>query len=47
MLTGDLDDAFPSRDKRLALADRVAREHSFDARAAALVAAVDGLRGAR
>ena len=47
MLTGDLDDAFPSRDQRLALADRVAREHSFDARAATLVAAVDGLRGAR
>jgi hypothetical protein len=47
MLTGDLDDAFPARAERLALARHVAQEHSFDARVAVLVETVDRLRGAR
>lgn len=47
LLTGDLDATFPSRAERLALADRVAREHSFDARAAALLEHVDRIRSRR
>ena len=47
MLTGDLDDAFPARAERLALARHVAQEHSFDARVAVLVETVDRLRGVR
>lgn len=47
LLSGDLDGTFAGRPDRLALADRIAREHSFDARAAVLVAEVDRLRGER
>jgi spore maturation protein CgeB len=39
--------AFPDRDARLALASRVAREHSFDARAAVLVERARELRAHR
>ncbi len=45
LLSGDLDSAFPPRADRLALAARIAREHSFDARVRVLVDAVDTLRG--
>ncbi|MDP1877181.1 MAG: glycosyltransferase [Actinomycetota bacterium] len=38
-------DAFPDRASRLALAQRVAREHSFDARAAVLIERARSMRG--
>ena len=47
VLTADRDAAFPSRAERLDLAAGVAREHSFDARAAVLIERVRELRGAR
>ena len=40
LLRESRDDLFPSREERLDLADRVAREHSFDARAALLIDAM-------
>jgi hypothetical protein len=43
-LSGDLDRTFPSRADRLVLADRVAAQHSFDARAGALIARARELR---
>jgi O-antigen biosynthesis protein len=43
-LQGDLDTAFPDRPARLALAERVARDHSFDARAAVLIERARELR---
>jgi hypothetical protein len=47
LLSGDLDDQFPDREARLALARRVALHHSFDARAAVLIARARELRGRR
>lgn len=44
ILRGDRDVEFSPRDVRLALADRIAREHSFDARAAQLIERVRSLR---
>ena len=44
ILSGDRDVEFAARAERLALADRIAREHSFDARAAALIERVRTLR---
>lgn len=44
ILSGDRDAVFADRQTRLALAERIAREHSFDARAEALVAQVEQLR---
>ncbi len=44
LLQRDPDEAFPSRDERIALAARVAREHSFDARAEVLMDRVRALR---
>ena len=44
LLTADPDAVFPSREERLDLAARVAREHSFDARAAVLIERVRALR---
>lgn len=41
----DPDTAFPSRAERLDLAARIAREHSFDARAAVLIQRAMALRG--
>ena len=45
ILTEDPRQAFPSRDERLDLADRIARYHSFDARAAVLIDRAYALRG--
>ena len=42
----DPNTAFPDRTSRLAMAERIAREHSFDARAAVLVERAVELRGA-
>jgi spore maturation protein CgeB len=47
LLSGPRDDAFPSRAERLDLAARIARDHSFDARAAVLIERVDHVRGSR
>jgi hypothetical protein len=47
LLSGPPDDEFASRAERLDLADRVARDHSFDARAAVLIERVDHVRGSR
>lgn len=47
LLSASRDDAFPSREERLALAARIARDHSFDARAAVLIERVDHLRASR
>ncbi len=47
LLSGDLDDQFPDRESRLALASRIAQHHSFDARAAVLIARARELRGRR
>jgi hypothetical protein len=47
LLSGPRDDSFPSRAERLDLADRIARDHSFDARAAVLIDHVDHVRGSR
>ena len=46
-LSGDRDEQFPSREDRLTLAARIARDHSFDARAAVLVERALELRGRR
>jgi spore maturation protein CgeB len=46
-LTGDREATFPDRQARLDLAARVARDHSFDARAAVLVERAQELRGPR
>jgi O-antigen biosynthesis protein len=46
-LSGDRDEQFPSRQDRLDMAARVARDHSFDARAAVLVERALELRGRR
>jgi O-antigen biosynthesis protein len=46
-LTGDRDVVFPDRSARLELAERVRREHSFDARAAVLIERARRLRGRR
>ena len=46
-LSGDLDDSFPDRARRLALAERVAVEHSFDARAGVLIERARELRSGR
>ena len=46
-VNGDRDVAFPDRVARLALAERVARLHSFDARAAVLIERARELRGKR
>ena len=46
-LSGDRDELFPGREDRLALAARVARDHSFDARAAVLLERAQELRGRR
>lgn len=46
ILSADPDDAFPDRTARLALADRIARDHSFDARARLLVQRALDLREA-
>lgn len=43
-LTGDPEVAFPSRDARLELAARIARDHSFDARAEVLIERARELR---
>jgi hypothetical protein len=40
LLRESRDDLFPSRVERLDLADRISREHSFDARARVLIDAV-------
>jgi hypothetical protein len=47
VLRADPEEAFPDRTARLALAARVARDHSFDARAAVLMARARELRGRR
>ncbi len=47
VLSRPRDDAFPSRASRLQLAERVARDHSFDARAATLIRRAQELRGLR
>lgn len=44
LLQRDPDEAFPSREERLDLASRIAREHSFDARAEVLIDRVRALR---
>ncbi len=44
LLQRDPDEAFPSRNERLELAARIAREHSFDARAEVLIDRVRALR---
>lgn len=44
ILAGDRDVEFAAREERRALAERIAREHSFDARAAALIERVRTLR---
>ena len=46
LLQADPNTAFPDRASRLAMAERIAREHSFDARAAVLVERAVELRGA-
>jgi glycosyltransferase involved in cell wall biosynthesis len=46
-LSGDREERFPHREDRLALAARIAREHSFDARAAVLLERSQELRGRR
>ena len=46
LLQADPNTAFPDRTSRLAMAERIAREHSFDARAAVLVERAMELRGA-
>jgi hypothetical protein len=45
ILTEDPHRAFPERAERLDLADRIARDHSFDARAAVLIERAYALRG--
>lgn len=47
VLSGDLDASFPDRATRLALAERVASEHSFDARAGVLIERARELRSGR
>ncbi len=47
LLGDDLDAGFPDRNRRLAMARTIAREHSFDARARTLVAVADDLRRRR
>ena len=47
VLSGDLDAAFPDRAARLSLAGRIARQHSFDARAEVLIARARELRSGR
>jgi hypothetical protein len=47
VLSGDREAAFPDRQARLDLAARVARDHSFDARAAVLLERAQELRGSR
>lgn len=47
VLAEDREAAFPSAPERLALAERIARDHSFDARAAVLIARARELRGRR
>lgn len=47
ILHAPLDSVFPARERRLANAERIAIEHSFDARAAQLIATALELRGAR
>jgi len=44
-LVGEQQSAFPDRPDRLAFADRIAQEHSFDARARQLIESVHQLRG--
>jgi glycosyltransferase involved in cell wall biosynthesis len=44
LLTAPLDDVFPARKNRLALAERVAQHHSFDARAEVLIERAYDLR---
>lgn len=44
LLTGDLDAVFGSPAQRRAAAERIARDHSFEARARQLIAAVEKLR---
>lgn len=46
-LSGDREARFPDREARLELAARIARDHSFDARAAVLVERARELRGRR
>jgi O-antigen biosynthesis protein len=46
-LSAPLQDAFPDRDARLALAERIAQHHSFDARAAVLIERARELRARR
>ena len=47
LVGGELDEQFPDRDSRLALARRIAEHHSFDARASVLIARARELRGRR
>jgi glycosyltransferase involved in cell wall biosynthesis len=47
LLDGDVADRFPDREARLALAGRIASQHSFDARAAVLIERARELRGRR
>lgn len=47
LLTGDRDAVFPDRQARVDAAARIAREHSFDARAQVLIERVGELRSAR
>ncbi|MFM8155763.1 MAG: glycosyltransferase, partial [Actinomycetes bacterium] len=47
ILQAPLDSAFASRERRLANAERIARDHGFDARASELIAAALEMRGAR
>lgn len=47
ILHAPLETAFPDREQRLANAERIARDHGFDARASELIAAALEIRGAR
>ena len=47
LVSGDLDDVFGTREVRLKNAERIAREHSFDARAEVLIDRVTTMRGRR
>lgn len=47
ILRADREVAFPGREERRELAQRIAREHSFDARAAVLISRARELRGRR
>lgn len=47
MLLAPPDSVFPDRERRLANAERFARDHGFDARAAELIVAAHGIRDAR